>query len=341
MAEKSMVPGTAAIAAFAGLAFASACGTGTLALHAPECAPACARTTPTEIDMDPIETPASSAAVVAPVPMDRQAIADVLTGGMSSELHGRALQGEAAGYVARCTVNRFAIRTHSLATSSTSLTTMYVDLACTALRKQDRAPVWQGELRARTASRSAVIFAGDDGSLQSRTARMFGAAVRELASDLAVRALGLGASPSARVFRDEAAARIFSGIDDSPLGPAALAEKPDGVAPVLPDLKDPDSTTRASAWNVVAMAAGPGDPWDAGSSLSLDDDPFVRFFQYKALARLGSPGAMAQLRKALGDESEPQLRELLSDAIGSGGTGLARPPSTKASAPTNGKTTSP
>ena len=98
MAEKSMVPGTAAIAAFAGLAFASACGTGTLALHAPECAPACARTTPTEIDMDPIETPASSAAVVAPVPMDRQAIADVLTGGMSSELHGRALQGEAAGW---------------------------------------------------------------------------------------------------------------------------------------------------------------------------------------------------------------------------------------------------
>jgi hypothetical protein len=258
---------------------------------------------------------------------------------MNEELHGRALQGDAAGFAAECRLDRFAIRTHSAMSSSSALTTMFVDMSCTARRRQDGAPVWRGELRARTVATAGVLFAGDDGSLESRVTRMFGDASRELASDL-VRALALGSSPSARVFRNEAAARIQSGIDDTPLGPAALAEKPEGVAPVLPSLKDEESPlTRASAWNVVALAAGPADPWLAGASLALDQDAYVRFYQYKALGRLGTPPALRQLQAALGSEDEPQLAELLRDTLASGGIGVTR--STNASAATKGSTTSP
>jgi hypothetical protein len=314
------------------------CSSGTLRLRPPECAPATSRTSPTEIDLDPIGT-AAAGAIVTPVPIVRPGPAAVLTSGMNAELHGRALQGGPAGFLAQCSLDRFAIRTHSAMSSSSALSTMFVDLSCTARRREDQALVWRGELRARAAATAGVLFAGDDGSLESRVTRMFGDAARELASDL-VRALGLGSSPSARVFRDESAARIQSGIDDTPLGPAALAEKAEGVAPVLPSLKDEESAlTRASAWNVVAMAAGPDDPWLAGTALALDQDVYVRFYQYKALARLGTPAALKQLDAALGSEDEPQLLELVRDSIGSRGIGVTR--STKASAATNGSTTSP
>jgi hypothetical protein len=319
--------------------FSAGCSAGTLRLRPPECAPATSRTSPTEVDLDPIAAP-PQAGIVTPIPIVSPGPAAMITSGMNAELHGRALQGDPQGFLAQCRLDRFAIRTHSVMSSSNALSTMYVDLSCTARRRPDLAPVWQGELRARTAATSGVLFAGDDGSLESRAARMFGDAARELAGDLAVRALGLGSSPSARVFRDEAAARILSGIDDTPLGPAALAEKPEGVPPVLPSLVDPDSPlTRASAWNVVAMAASPTDPWLAGPALTLDLDVYVRFYQYKALARLGTPASLAQLKGALATEDEPQLVELLRDALASGGIGVTRP--TNASATTKGSTTSP
>jgi hypothetical protein len=316
-----------------------ACSGHRLALHAPECAPATARTEPTEIEMDPIVGPAPEA-LVTPFPLGRSTPAAVMTSGMTSELRGRALQGDAGGFVAACTLDRFAVREYQAMSSSNALSTLYVDLACRVRRRSDHALVWQGELRGRCAATASVLFAGDDGSLESRTARMLGDATREVASDLAVRALGLGVSPSARVFRNEAAARVLSGVDDTPLGPAALAEATEGVPPVVASLKDATSpVTRASAWNVVAMAAGPGDPWLAGAGLALDPDVYVRFYQYKALARLGSPSTMAQLKKALANEDEPQLAELLRDSIASGGIGMAR--SRNASAPTNGSTTRP
>jgi hypothetical protein len=87
---------------------------------------------------------------------------------------------------------------------------------------------------------------------------------------------------------------------------------------------DHDPELRAAAWNVVAMAAGPGDPWQAGATLHLDDDALVRFVQYKALARLGTPAALHQLSSAAEREDDPVLSELVADAIKTGGTGLPR-----------------
>jgi hypothetical protein len=81
---------------------------------------------------------------------------------------------------------------------------------------------------------------------------------------------------------------------------------------------------RAAAWNVAAMAAGPGDPWPAGSAMKLDDDPLVRFVQYKALARFGGESARARLQQASKEEDEPLLVEFVRDALATDGTGLAR-----------------
>ena len=271
---------------------------------------------------------------------------------MTNELLARALQGPPEGFSASCHVDRFAIRTPSLATSSHALTTLYIDLSCTAERRSDQTPVWRGELRAREVATAAVLFAGDRGSLESRMNRMFSDATREIASDLAVRALGLVAAPSARVFHDDAASRLSAGLDDSTLGAAALVDAPSAVPTVLSALRAPDLITRATAWNVLAMATGPGEGWLAESHLALDENPFVRFYQYKALARLGSPAAIAQLQVARSREDEPMLSEFVEDAIASGGIGVtpSRPspvttrpvaPPTSASAPTHGSTTRP
>jgi hypothetical protein len=327
------------------------CGGAPIVLNAPECAPATARTTPTRVDLEPIAPPPSRA-VTTPEPIAPPGFAAVLTSGMTSELRARALQGSPEGFSVSCSVDRFGVRTPSLVTSSHALTTMYVDLSCAAERRADHAPVWRGELRAREASTAAVLFAGDRGSLDNRVNRMFSDAARELASDLAIRALGLVAAPSARVFHDDAAARLSAGLDDSSLGAVALIDAPSAVPTVLSALRAPDLVTRATAWNVFAMATGPGEGWLAESHLALDDDPYVRFHQYKALARLGSTEAMAQLHVARAREDEPLLVEFIDDSIASGGIGVAPPaasvpaargsaPPTKASAPTNGATTRP
>ena len=81
---------------------------------------------------------------------------------------------------------------------------------------------------------------------------------------------------------------------------------------------------RAAAWNVAAMASGPGEPWPAAEKVALDDDPLVRFVQYKALARVGSAGTLEQLKNAAQKEEEALLSEFLKDALASGGVGVAR-----------------
>ena len=145
-----------------------------------------------------------------------------------------------------------------------------------------------------------------------------------MASDLALRALALRAVPSARVFADEAQLQSAAGLDDTPYGAAALEESPGAVDHAVRTLDTRDTTLRAAAWNVVAMAAGPDDPWLAGEKLALDDEPLVRFVQYKALARLGSGGLDARLVDRGDGETTSFCSEFIADALASGGIGLAR-----------------
>jgi hypothetical protein len=323
----------------------AACG-GALSLHAPGVAPAVARE-PTRVDLDPIDT--RPGAVVggfsAPGP------AAVLTAGMQQELAGRALTGgDPGGITVHCTLGRFAIRTEERVTESAELLALYVDLACEARHTRDGSVFWRGELRGRTCAEGANILGGTLGVTQRLVDRALSDASRETASDLALRALGLRAMPSARAFPDEAEQKVTSGLDDTPWGPSALGENPASVAHAMKTLDPRDVALRAAAWNVVAMAAGPTDPWTAGPTLTLDEAPLVRFVQYKALARHGTPDALAQLRAAADRESDSVLAELAHDALASGGIGMPRAraafadtagSANTASDATNGATTSP
>jgi hypothetical protein len=141
---------------------------------------------------------------------------------------------------------------------------------------------------------------------------------------LALRALALVGEPSARVFADEEQQNSGAGLDDAPYGPAALQENPAAVQGAMRAPDEHDAHVRAAAWNVAAMAAGPGDAWLAGDRMKLDDDTLVRFVQYKALARLQSPVALQELRGARVKEGDALLSEFLDDALASGGIGLAR-----------------
>jgi len=149
-------------------------------------------------------------------------------------------------------------------------------------------------------------------------------ASRELASDLAVRALGLTASPSRRIYADVTVEQAIGGIDDTPYGAVALAEDPASLGKAISDAPMLAPVPRAGAWNAIALATGPGDGWVAGGSLHLDDEPLVRFQQYKALGRLGTKTALEQLTRAASGEREPLLAELLIDTLAIHGIGLAR-----------------
>jgi hypothetical protein len=290
-----------------------------LALDPPVVAPSMARD-PTPVELEPIAAGAGTVGDFAP-----PGPAAVLTAAMKAELAGRALRaGEAGGYAVRCTLDRFAVRLHARVTDSEEILAIYADLSCEARRARDAALVWRGELRGRSVASSPNVL-GTDASTTWRLAdRALSDSAREMASDLAIRALGLQADPSARVFTDEAQQRATAGLDDTPYGPAALQENAAAVEGAMRAMREHDDTMRAAAWNVVAMAAGPGDAWLAGETLQLDENPLVRFVQYKALARLASPGALAQLRVAAGKEEEDLLAELLHDATAIGGIGLAR-----------------
>jgi hypothetical protein len=251
--------------------------------------------------------------------------AAVLTAAVKSELDGRALHGgEAGGYAVRCALDRFAVRSRSSMTESQEMLALYADLSCEARRAGDGATVWRGELRGRVAEAAGNVLGSDANTRQRLLDRALSDAAREMASDLALRALGLAAEPSARVFADEAQQRAGAGLDDSPYGPAALQERAESVGAAMRGLDEHDAAMRAAAWNVVAMAAGPGDAWLAGETMKLDEDPFVRFEQYKALARLGSATSLRQLRGALDKEEDALLAELVGDALSTQGIGLPR-----------------
>jgi hypothetical protein len=202
---------------------------------------------------------------------------------------------------------------------------LYADLSCDAKRASDGAVVWRGELRGRACEEGSNVLGTSLGVTQRLVNRALSDAAREMVSDLALRALGLRAVPSARAFADESQQHSAGGIDDTPWGAAALEESPGAVDHALHTLDARDTTLRAGAWNVVAMAASPDDPWLAGEKLALDDEPLVRFVQYKALARHGGDVALAQLKSAADREGDGLLVELARDSLASGGIGIARP----------------
>jgi hypothetical protein len=297
------------------------CSSGPIALHAPDIAPGTARE-PTPVELEPIVPGAKDAIVgdfAAPGP------AAVLTAAMKAELGGRALRGgEPQGYAVRCMLGRLAVRARTAMTDSQEMVVLYVDLSCEAKRASDGATVWRGALRGRSCSAAPNILASDTSTTQRLVDRAFSDAAREMASDLAVRALALLSEPSARVFPDAIQERVGAGLDDSPYGPAALMENPAAVEGALRSLGEHDATMRASAWNVAAMAAGPGEPWPGGEKISLDEDPVVRFAQYKALARLETALARRQLEIARDTETDPLLAEFLGDSLASRGLGVTR-----------------
>ncbi len=303
-----------------GTAALSAACSRPILLHAPVVALSHARE-PTAVDLEPIAEPTRiDGDFAAPGP------AAVLSAAMNAELAGRALRGgEPGGYAVRCSLDRFAMRSHSAMVESDEMLALYVDLSCEARRSSDGSTVWRGELRGRACEAAANVLGSDTSTTPRLLDRAVSDAAREMASDLAVRALALGADASARVFVDDAQQRASAGLDDTPYGAPALEEDEASVAGLTPKLGEHhDAAMRAAAWNVVAMAAGPSDAWVAGDKLRLDEAPLVRFVQYKGLARLGSATAMAQLVAAAAKEEHPLLAEFLRDAIASGGTGLAR-----------------
>jgi hypothetical protein len=298
-----------------------ACNSGVLALHAPNVAPGAART-PTPVEIEPIADASAAAVAGAYAPPGPAA---VLTAAMNADIAGRALEGgEPGGYKVRCALDRFAVRWRAALAEGSELVILYADLSCEAHRSSDGVTVWRGEIRGRAAASGPNLISSDADVTQRLTDRALSDASREMAGDLTVRALGLVGEASARVFGDEGQLRDTGGLDDTPYGAAALTENASSVEGAMRALGEHDAPMRAAAWNVVAMAAGPGDPWGAGATMSLDDDAFVRFAQYKALGRLGSPAAMDRLGQALGREDHPLLVELLRDVMASHGIGVAR-----------------
>ncbi len=291
------------------------------------------------MDLEPIATRAGASlgtqiSLAAPGP------AAVLTGSMNAELNARAVTGgDPGGYIVHCTLDRFAVRVDAGVFGLKVATAMYIDLSCDVERALDHRSIWRGPLRGRGAARGGGLLARERTTVQQLADRMMSDTARELASDLIVRALGLGASSSERVFANEGAHDDFAGTDDTVLGPVALGEKPEEARAISSSLKDPEAATRGSAWNAVGMATGPGDPWETKDEVLLDDEPLVRFYQYKALGRRGTQDALRQLRDAASREGEHWLAEFANDTLATGGIGLPRP--TNASSVTSGAATSP
>jgi hypothetical protein len=242
--------------------------------------------------------------------------------------------------VVKCALERLAMRDESSLVGAKRFATLYVDASCEVQRAADKAIAWRGALRGRTCTAEGTSpLSRDKGILQVLLDRMISDASREMASDLAVRVLGLDGKPSERSFASEEQRASIGGLDDGPLGDATLSQR---VTPaeLTRALRDEARLTRAAGWNARAMAAGPGEPWSTEGPVALDDDDLVRFYQYKALARQASPATLAQLRVAAATEGDALLRELVKDSLASGGLGLARP-AKNASAVTSGATTSP
>jgi hypothetical protein len=295
---------------------AAACSTPALALHAPNITANEAREQAAKVDLEPMVA-APRAVVSFPAPLERGDVAALISSGIASELRGRALRGgETGGYTVKCALDRVALRRDAGMGEAAALATLYVDAACEVTRAIDHRMAWRGELRGRCAAGGNL--------LQVLADRLISDVTREMASDLVVRALGLVTSPSARVFPDEEARANVSGLDDHALGALALTEAPEGVDKALAATHASDASTRAAAWNAVAMACGPGDAWRGGEKMSLDGDPLVRFEQYKALARLATKKSLAELSAAAATEDHPLLAQFTRDAVETSGIGTRR-----------------
>jgi hypothetical protein len=322
------------------MAMASACGAAPVALHAPSEPPATAREKATRVELLEIALGTTPDPVVSKIAIQPPGPLPALTRAMRAELGSRALAGgETAGYQAKCHLDRFALRTDKIEALGIAL--LYVDLGCTVTRASDGVPVWRGALRGRGAAAGKLAdFSDDDQMWQAFADRTMSDVSRELASDLAIGVLGLTAKPSQRAFANEEEQRLTAGVDDTPFGAIALAEDADAAREVVNQLRDPDPILRAAAWNAIAMASAPDRPWVGGVDTIYDDDAYVRFFQYKALARQASASALADLKRNVKRENQSLLEESLKDSLASGGIGLRRQPSIETAA-TKGATTRP
>ena len=311
-------------AAVASLALATACGPGPLAMHTPTLTPN-ARDGVTPLDFDPITPPADpDAAIVVPGGVRAPGAAAVLASGIRGEIEARAFHGgEPGGYVARCRLDRFSLRRDS--DKGHGYVVLYADLGCEVKRKADSAPVWRGELRGRSAALGARQYFSDSSVMDQILAdRAISDLTRELASDLAVRVLDLQGKASARVFGDQDAESQLAGLNDSAAGAVALTQDAEGAHALSETAhrRDLDATTRAAAWNAIAMASAPDRPWVGGIETGIDSDTFIRFFQYKALARHATVPTLRELKTARGKEENDLLLEFLKDLESTNGLAL-------------------
>lgn len=313
------------------------CGSTVLTMHEPQCvARGAAATDATPVDFQPITVSKTTDPVVhgdfdlAPPPP-----ADVLTSAISSELGARALRGgPPGGYVVQCKLDRFAFRTDTELRYAIAI--LYSDLNCSMFTKADHGLMWRGELRGRAvAAGQKNQFDHEDDMWQAYLDRTMSDMTRELATDIAVGALHLQQTVSTRSFPNEDAEHQTAGVNDAPMGAVSLSGD---VALVMrdavPELRSRIAGMRALAWNAVAMASSPDLPWIGGVDTVLDDDAFVRFYQYKALARHGSRATLLELRRAHKRETQDLLKEFLKDAVGSDGLGFAKNDPTPAEAQT-------
>ncbi|MEO8874880.1 MAG: hypothetical protein ABI461_04765 [Polyangiaceae bacterium] len=311
--------------ALAGAAL-TGCGSSLVMLNPPQTMARAAQAGTTPIDFEAITLPRVEDPVVpgdlklAPPPP-----ADVLTSALRSEIHSRAFHGgDAAGYTVKCRLDRFALRTDTQLRYAIAL--LYIDLNCTVLAKTDGSIAWRGELRGRgIGAGGKKEFDGEDAMWQAFTDRSFSDVTRELVSDLGIGALGLKGTAGVRAFSNDDTEKATASVDDSTLGPVVLAED---VAltrrDAVPELQSRISPMRATAWNAVAMSSFPDEPWIGGVDTVLDVDAFVRFFQYKALARHGSRATLTELRRAYKIENQDLLKELLKDLVASDGLNFPR-----------------
>jgi len=306
------------------LAAVGGCGSGPLELHVPTLTPNTAREAVTPIDFEPIGAPSNPESILVPGGAEPPGPAAVLASGIRSELQARAFHGgEAGGYVIKSRLDRFALRRDSDKGYGYAL--LYVDLRCEIKRKADSAPVWRGELRGRSAALGARQFFSDSHVMDQILAdRLLSDVTRELASDIAVRILELSGKPSARVFADQDAEQQLAGVNDGPAGVAALTQDPQAAEKLaeMAHTSVNDRLARAAAWNAIAMASGPDRPWVGGIDTGIDKDTFIRFFQYKALARHATIPTLRELKTARGKEENDLLKEFLVDLDSTSGLGL-------------------
>lgn len=322
------------------------CGSTPLALHAPQTVASANDVGSTPIDFEPITMPKTANPIVkGDLDFAPPSPADVLTSAIGSELRARTFHGgDHAGYVVKCRLDRFAFRTDTELRYALAL--LYVDMNCNITKKSDASLAWRGELRGRgIAAAKKNEFDHEDDMWQAFADRAMSDVTRELASDIAVGALGLQGSATVRSFANDDTEKATSSVNDGPLGPVALAEDVGQTKRMaVPELNSRFSAVRATAWNAVALASFPDEPWIGGIDTVLDEDAYVRFFQYKALARHGSRATMLEVRRAYKKENQDLLKEFLKDLVASDGLTFprdARIPQEAQTIQMNGDETSP